>query len=487
MIINNLIMMKKTFNILVYLLLSYFSFAQSDIKSICTVNEGKITFKLYKNWTAKQLSEVSKTYNLDSVLLSMALKSEKDIIFDSILWHISKISSDIIELSKDLQKNSDAQFSRDELNYILFSINPAYVENKQNPAFGINDFKYRNTFKYDNGEAFFKIPFFKNNKKIIFSGSFNNWSTSQYEMTKTDTGWIIKIPLKPGKHSYKLIVDGKWHTDPGNKIKENDPDGNTNSIIFCPNIKFHLNGYSESKKVFLAGSFNEWSENNLPMYKNETGWYLDVFLSEGTHFYKYIADNIWLTDPDNPNIKNDAEGNQNSCIEIGEKHLFILHGYTEATQVILTGSFNNWRENELPMNKTEYGWQLDYVMQDKMQEYKYKVDGRWITDPANNLVSGSGELTNSVLVPHPNHTFRLNGFKDARVVSLSGSFNNWNPDGYKMIYENGVWTFPVQITAGKHLYKYVIDGKWITDPQNELWEENEHGTGNSVLWIENNN
>jgi hypothetical protein len=30
----------------------------------------------------------------------------------------------------------------------------------------------------------------------------------------------------------------------------------------------------------------------------------------------------------------------------------------------------------------------------------------------------------------------------------------------------------------------VVDQKWIIDPTNELWEENEYGTGNSVLWIE---
>ncbi len=484
MIINNLIMMKKILNITAYLLLSYFSYSQSDINNICNLIEGKITFKLNKNWTGNQLSEVSKTYNLDSVLLSLALKSDNNILYDSILWHIRKISSDIIELSKDFQKNSYSAISKDDLNYILFSTIPSVVDIEQNPAFGINDFKSKNTFRYSNGEAFFRIANFKNSKKIIFSGSFNNWSTSQDEMTKTDTGWIINLPLKPGKHTYKLIVDGKWQTDPGNKIKENDNDGNTNSVVYCPNYTFSLKGFENSKKVFLSGSFNDWSPSTLPMIKYPSGWKIDLFLNEGTHFYKFIVDDNWITDPENPRIKSDADGNQNSYIEIGEKYHFALNDFKDAQQVILTGSFNNWSENELLMNKTEYGWELDYAISDKMHEYKYIVDGKWIIDPSNKLISGSMDYFNSVLVPHPNYEFTLSGYQDAKQVILSGSFNNWNPNGFNMIKKNDVWTFPVQLKSGKHLYKYIIDGKWIVDPQNEIWEENAEGTGNSVLWID---
>lgn len=484
MIINNLIMMKRILNIIIYLLLSYISFAQSDINNICNVNEGKITFKLNRNWTNLQLSEVSKTYDIDSELILLAIKSEKDIIFDSILWHIKKISPEIIELSKDLQKISQPQFTKDELNYILFSNNTSLLEIDQNPAYGINDFKSKNTFKYDNGEAFFRIANFKNSKKIVFSGSFNNWSTSQDEMIKTDSGWIINLPLKPGKYTYKLIVDGKWQTDPGNKIKENDSEGNTNSVVFCPNHTFLLFGFENSKKVFLAGSFNNWSTNKLSMIKDREAWKIDLYLNEGTHFYKFIVDDNWITDPDNPKVKIDADGNQNSYVEIGEKYHFTLNEFTDAKQVILTGSFNNWSENELLMNKTEAGWELDYVVSDKMHEYKYIVDGKWVIDPANKLISGIGEYTNSVLVPHPNYKFILSGYQEAKLIILSGSFNNWNTNGYKMIKENGFWTFPVQLKSGKHLYKYIIDGNWIIDPQNELWEENEEGTGNSILWID---
>ena len=49
--------------------------------------------------------------------------------------------------------------------------------------------------------------------------------------------------------------------------------------------------------------------------------------------------------------------------------------------------------------------------------------------------------------------------------------------------DNG-WYISLYLKPGKYTYKFVVDGKWILDPDNKLWEENEYGTGNSVLLIE---
>ena len=46
------------------------------------------------------------------------------------------------------------------------------------------------------------------------------------------------------------------------------------------------------------------------------------------------------------------------------------------------------------------------------------------------------------------------------------------------------WIFKVHLYPGKHLYKFIVDGKWILDPGNKLWEQNEYNTGNSVVWID---
>jgi 1,4-alpha-glucan branching enzyme len=84
----------------------------------------------------------------------------------------------------------------------------------------------------------------------------------------------------------------------------------------------------------------------------------------------------------------------------------------------------------------------------------------------------------------PNFTFRLEQHANASKVLLTGSFNGWNAEGYQMTEIDGAWQFSLYLKPGKYTYKFIVDNKWILDPANELWEDNEYGTGNSVIWIE---
>ena len=117
-------------------------------------------------------------------------------------------------------------------------------------------------------------------------------------------------------------------------------------------------------------------------------------------------------------------------------------------------------------------------------EYKFIVDDRWITDPENKLTIDDGSWNkNSLLTIEPNYTFILKDYPDAKSVVLSGSFNNWNEKAYQMQRLNGEWIFHLNLSPGKYKYKFIVDGVLINDPANSLWEENEYGTGNSVLWF----
>jgi len=133
------------------------------------------------------------------------------------------------------------------------------------------------------------------------------------------------------------------------------------------------------------------------------------------------------------------------------------------------------------MEKVEGGWRLPYVLAPGNYEYKFILDGRWITDPDNPYTLKSG---NSFIAVKPNHVFTLEGYAGAREVILTGSFNNWSTDAYEMIMKDDKWVFPLYLSPGKHTYKFIVDGKWIIDPGNPLWENNQYRTGNSVLWIE---
>jgi len=348
--------------------------------------------------------------------------------------------------------------------------------------YGVNRFKNKWPFTTTDSVVRFFLRNHKDARQVRLAGSFNDWVPNQLSMQKTDSGWIYHVKLGPGKYWYKFIVDGHWITDPDNQVAENDGFGNTNSIFFRTNISFSLPGFQSAKKVFVTGSFNNWKPNELAMRKTEPGWELPLYLADGTHTYKFVVDGRWYHDEKNPEKLPDGNGAFNSVIRFGNPVLFKLPGYTNAQQVVLVGSFNGWREDELKMTKTSTGWELPYALGSGNHEYKFKVDGKWVSDPANPLFSAvSG---NSYLVVNPNYTFRLKGFENAKEVFLAGNFNNWDPKAYAMKKQGNEWVFPVNLSVGKHLYKFVVDEKWIIDPGNKLWEQNEHGTGNSVLWIE---
>jgi 1,4-alpha-glucan branching enzyme len=234
----------------------------------------------------------------------------------------------------------------------------------------------------------------------------------------------------------------------------------------------------------VSGSFNNWDPDQLIMNKTATGWELPLYLAEGTYTYRFVADRRWMEDPANKEHYPNEFGEYNSVLRIGKPYLFYLEGQPNAKQVILTGSFNGWRDNELYMKKTEKGWELPYTLGTGNYEYNFIIDGKRTAAPTANNSNVNKNSGNFYFVIGANHVFRLKGFKDAKEVYLAGDFNSWSPNTFAMKKEGDEWVMSVHLSAGKHLYKYVVDGKWIIDPNNKLWEQNENNTGNSVLWID---
>jgi 1,4-alpha-glucan branching enzyme len=303
-------------------------------------------------------------------------------------------------------------------------------------------------------------------------------------MKAVETGWTADLNLSPGKYTYKFIVDGKWITDPYNNLREDDGAGGYNSVLYCPNHHFRLKGNDNARKIAVAGNFNNWNPKELFMTKTSDGWSLPIYLRDGTYAYKFIVDNRWYTDPANSSERKDAHGNINSVLSIGEPYLFLLESFNDARQVVLTGSFNSWKTDELLMEKSGKGWQLPYILPAGNYEYKFIVDGKWHTDPANPLKTGSGNYENSYIALKANHLFELDNYQNAKNVVVTGTFSNWSKNGYRMIKQDGKWVFPIFLKSGKWLYKFIVDGEWIIDPSNPVYESNEVGTNNSVIWIE---
>jgi CubicO group peptidase (beta-lactamase class C family) len=82
-----------------------------------------------------------------------------------------------------------------------------------------------------------------------------------------------------------------------------------------------------------------------------------------------------------------------------------------------------------------------------------------------------------------NTTFRLKGHPDAQVVVLAGSFNNWNTSQTLFAREGDEWVSRIDLPPGKHTYKFIVDGNWMTDPNNPVTEDDGSGNINSVLIV----
>jgi len=163
---------------------------------------------------------------------------------------------------------------------------------------------------------------------------------------------------------------------------------------------------------------------------------------------------------------------------------FFLAGYPDAGSVILSGNFNGWDEHAIHMVREPKGWSLRADLPPGRFEYKFIVDGEWMHDPANpDRVKNEHDTYNSVLLVSAPVEFRLVGFPDAGKVFLAGSFNQWAPDALPMTKQGEDWVTTIPLVGGKHLYKYIVDDQWITDPRNPITEEDGKGHLNSVLFV----
>jgi chromosome partitioning protein len=70
---------------------------------------------------------------------------------------------------------------------------------------------------------------------------------------------------------------------------------------------------------------------------------------------------------------------------------------------------------------------------------------------------------------------------EAEHVLLAGDFNDWSTVGSEMEPSGGVWTKVMKLLPGRYRYRYVVDGRWQTDPSNAVVEPNPYGGHDSVL------
>ncbi len=305
-----------------------------------------------------------------------------------------------------------------------------------------------------------------------------------------DESWFVEYPNETTVVLFKDVstMKGKWNgtTDilispnGSGKFKAGPGYVNQSHVKFGVNslkdkviiqyvdgrTTFILQKHVKATKVILAGTFNDWNETELSMEQNGNQWEITVQLLPGKYLYKYIVDGEWISDPNNHKKEPDGHKGHNSVM-YRYNHSFDLDGNETAKRIYLSGSFNNWKEKELQLVKTNTGWSLPVYLNNGTYAYKFIVDGIWTLDPSNAISSenGMGEK-NSIIGIGRTTNFSLDGFPDAEEVILTGDFNVWNESELALQKTTTGWQISYAVAPGNYEYKYLVDGEWIIDPNN---------------------
>ena len=77
-------------------------------------------------------------------------------------------------------------------------------------------------------------------------------------------------------------------------------------------------------------------------------------------------------------------------------------------------------------------------------------------------------------------------FENAKKVAVAGDFNGWQAEASFMQRgrRNGDWRMVMPLKPGRYRYRLVVDGQWMTDPNNQYVEANQFGELNNVVEVD---
>lgn len=70
-------------------------------------------------------------------------------------------------------------------------------------------------------------------QNLAIAGEFNGWNPASAKMRLNRDAGVFEclVKLPPGRHAYRLVVDGRWINDPHNPVTELNPFNEPNSIV----------------------------------------------------------------------------------------------------------------------------------------------------------------------------------------------------------------------------------------------------------------
>ncbi len=186
---------------------------------------------------------------------------------------------------------------------------------------------------------------------------------------------------------------------------------------------------------------------------------------------------------------------------VSEKGVEFVYANPKAKSVFVAGSFNDWNSSKDALVMDKKGvWKILMAVKPGSHQYKFVVDGNWLPDPSNpNTTDDSFGGVNSVVevrqapkseptrgVPQISPGGVRFTYKNpaAKAVFVAGEFNNWSQASDPMLKQkDGSWLLIKKLPAGKHQYKFIVDGNWLPDPSNPNTTDDSFGGVNSVIEI----
>ncbi|QMU31375.1 serine hydrolase [Adhaeribacter radiodurans] len=103
-------------------------------------------------------------------------------------------------------------------------------------------------------------------------------------------------------------------------------------------------------------------------------------------------------------------------------------------------------------------------------------------DPENKEAKHIADQLAATKPPKGNAELKLKGYNNAKLITVAGSFNNWNAYHHFFVKQGDTWICRLDLAPGKYQYKIVVDNNWILDPGNTANIE-ENGNKNSLLVV----
>lgn len=184
----------------------------------------------------------------------------------------------------------------------------------------------------------------------------------------------------------------------------------------------------------------------------------------------------------------------------------------EATAVFVAGDWNQWDPSADAMTDGDGDGVFEAILdlEPGRHEYKFVVDGNWVEDPkaaesAPNPYGSANSVVHAGAVARPEARsyrigpagkaagtemreveFRFRRDPAPSRVFLAGTFNGWKADAHPMAGpdSDGAFATTLLLGPGEVLYKFVADGAWHHDPENDRTVDDGFGGFNSVLLVD---